>query len=138
LRQMHTWHKQLASDNTQIEAVWRRSGFPEFDFREGQSQSIKLWTIRELLSREALIIEGRKMNHCVASYSQRCQSSGCSIWTMEVETIGGRKKMLTIEVQNSSGRIVQARGKANRRAKPQELAILRRWTAETGLTLGVE
>ena len=137
LRQMYDWHKQLSSDNTLLEANWRRSGFPDFDLVEGQGNAKKLWTIRELLCHQALIIEGRKLNHCVASYRHSCQSGGSSIWTMEVQTYQGKKKRLTIEVQNSRGRIVQARGRANRRPQPREIAILRQWTAEAGLTLGI-
>jgi hypothetical protein len=137
LKQMHAWHRQLANDNTQLEAHWRRSGFPEFEHIEGQGKTMQIWTIRELLSREALVIEGRKLNHCVASYVHRCASGGGSIWTMELENIAGRKKLLTIELQNSSGRIVQARGRANRRPRQQEISVLRRWAASAGLTVGV-
>jgi hypothetical protein len=137
LAQMHTWHKQLANDNTRFEASWRSSGFPAFTFVEGEGRNAKMWTIRELLSSKALAVEGRQMSHCVASYVDRCSRGGGSIWTMEVETVAGRKKHLTIELQNSSGRIVQARGRANRRAKPLEMGILRRWATESGLTIGV-
>lgn len=137
LAHMHKWHQQLARDNTQFEARWEASGFAEFSFIEGAGKNRRVWTIRELLSREALVVEGRQLNHCVATYVHYCATGRTSIWTMEAETTEGRRKHLTIEVRNRTGRIVEARGKANRLPKQQELSILRRWAAESGLTVGV-
>jgi hypothetical protein len=54
------------------------------------------------------------MKHCVATYASSCARGHCSIWTMEVESMDGITKAVTIEVRNSALLICQVRGKANR------------------------
>ena len=43
------------------------------------------------------------------------------------------RKVLTIEVSSASGRVVQVRGRSNRRPKANEIGIIRRWAEEQGL-----
>lgn len=114
LRQVSTWHRSLAKTE-QSKMEWPRSPIEEFEFVEGTDKggNLKFWTITELLSTKALIAEGRKMKHCVATYAHSCASGVCSIWTLEVETFEGRTKILTIEVQNAARLICQARGQRN-------------------------
>jgi len=57
--------------------------------------------------------EGRQMKHCVATYVSSCARGHCSIWTMEVESMDGVTRAVTIEVRNSARMICQVRGKAN-------------------------
>ena len=98
---------------------------------------MKCWTIRELLSSKALIAEGRQLKHCVATYAASCAQGHCSIWTMEMESGAGRKKVITVEVQNRRRMISQARGKLNRLASERELSVLRRWATAQGLKLSM-
>ncbi len=137
LRQVTAWHRRLAGDNTYQISEWRPSGIDAFEFLEGaeQSQNLKCWTIRELLSSRALFAEGRKMKHCVATYASSCARGASSIWTLEIESFEGRAKVLTIEVRNAARQICQVRGKANRSATDKERAILRRWATKAGLTI---
>ncbi len=97
--------------------------------------TLKIWTLTELLSTKALVAEGRKMKHCVATYAHSCASGACSIWTLEVETFEGRAKVLTVEVQNRARLICQARGKCNMRPGEEHRGILRRWAENAGLHL---
>jgi hypothetical protein len=97
--------------------------------------NLKIWTITELLSTKALVAEGRKMKHCVATYAHSCASGGCSIWTLEVETFEGRSKILTVEVLNAPRLICQARGKCNMLPGEKHRGILRRWAEQAGLSL---
>ena len=62
---------------------------------------MKFWAIRELLSSDELIYEGRAMQHCVRTYARSCYAGRASIWTMETEDEEGRDKVLTIEVSPS-------------------------------------
>ena len=103
LQHVNRWHQRLASSNRHQVCAWTPSGISEFSMFEGGesnekgksealSESVKHWVIRELLSSKSLVIEGRQLNHCVASYASSCQRRYSSIWTMEVETFSGIEK----------------------------------------------
>jgi hypothetical protein len=136
LRQVESWHRTLAKVQ-QPKAEWPPSGIPSFKFIEGGEKScnLKVWTITELLSTKALVAEGRKMKHCVATYSHSCASGVCSIWTVEVANFEGLSKILTIEVQTATKLICQARGKCNMLPGDKHRGILRRWAEQAGLQL---
>jgi hypothetical protein len=136
LRQVDAWHRMLAKTE-QPKAEWPRSGIAPFEFIEGAERggNLKIWSVTELLSTKALVAEGRKMKHCVATYAHSCGSGACSIWTLEVETSDGRAKILTVEVRNAARLICQARGKCNMLPGEKHRGILRRWAEQAGLTL---
>lgn len=76
------------------------------------------------------------MRHCVASYDHSCVSGGSSIWSVGLERNHGcRKRVLTIELANSSKKICQIRGKTNRLPRQKEMDIVRRWASQANLTL---
>lgn len=75
------------------------------------------------------------MRHCVATYAQSCSRGHCSIWTMERKSREGTQRLLTLEVHAASRRIVQARGRANRRPEQRERDLLGRWAAAAGLVV---
>jgi hypothetical protein len=136
LRQVASWHRMLAKTE-QPKVDWPRSGIDAFEFVEGAERggNLKIWTITELLSTMALVAEGRKMKHCVATYARSCANGACSIWTLEVETFEGRSKLLTIEVRTDTKMICQVRGKCNALAAEKHRGILRRWAEQAGLQL---
>jgi hypothetical protein len=136
LRQVEAWHRTLAKFD-QPKAEWPRSGIMGFEFIEGAERggNLKIWTITELLSTKALVAEGRKMRHCVATYAGSCASGECSIWTLEVESLEGRDKVLTVEVNNRARLICQARGKWNNRPGEKHRGILRRWAEKAWLNI---
>ncbi len=134
LRQVESWHRALAKTE-QPKADWPSSGIDAFEFEEGGERggNLKIWTLTELVSTKALVAEGRKMKHCVATYAHSCANGTCSIWTLEVETFEGRSKILTVEVQNGARLICQARGKCNMLPGEKHRGILRRWAEQAGL-----
>jgi hypothetical protein len=135
LRQVDAWHRQLAK-TAQPAAEWAHMDIADFQFVEGTStETIKTWTIRELLSSKALQTEGRTMRHCVGGYVRSCAAGSSSIWTMEVESAEGKRKVLTIELRKSARLIIQARGKWNALPTDKQRGILRRWAAASGLRL---
>lgn len=136
LRQVEVWHRTLAKVQ-QPKAEWPPSGIAGFEFVEGDARAgtLKVWTLTELLSTRALVAEGRQMKHCVATYTHSCASGACSIWALEAETFEGRVKVLTVEVQNASRLICQARGKCNVLPGEKHRGLLRRWAEQAGLTL---
>ena len=148
LRQVNDWHQRLANDNRHQSFAWTSSGIPEFSLLEGgessegpdvlqaMNESVKHWVIRELMSSKSLAIEGRQLNHCVASYAGSCRTRRSSIWTMELKRVSGTKKLLTIEVNLMTRTIVQIRGKSNRMPNEVERKIIRRWATEANLKMG--
>ena len=145
LRQVHRWHNSLAHDNRAEVQEWLPIGVKPFDLLEGldgppteasAGKSFKRWTIRELLSAQSLIAEGRQLGHCVASYAHSCARRRSSIWTMELITASGVTKLLTVEINPQSRTIVQARGRLNRMPKEQEMKILQRWATQETLHIG--
>jgi hypothetical protein len=136
LKQVEAWHGTLAR-TSQPPAEWRPAGIAGFEFIEGSQDSgnWKRWLLTELLSTKALFAEGRTMKHCVASYARSCAAGVCSIWTLEVDTGEGRRKVLTVEVNNRTRVICQARGKCNALPGDKHRGLLARWAALAGLTL---
>jgi PcfJ-like protein len=138
LRNVAKWHNDLYT--TALKGPhqnWCSTGLLPLVFEEGDSQkaNYRIWTIRELLSSAALIAEGRKLRHCVASYQRSCVRGDSSIWTLELETLAGVEKLLTIEVIPRTQQIIQARGHCNRLPAQTELAVLQRWATVAGLTI---
>lgn len=137
LARVEQWHRKLANDNRQQIQQWKPVGIVGFEFLEGSqlNNTHKTWTIRELLSSKALVVEGRQMSHCVASYAWSCSRGRCSIWTMEVQSREGFSKAITIEVNNAARVINQARGKLNRLPTEKERSIIQRWAEAAGLRM---
>lgn len=137
LRHVEEWHHQLGREARGRELEWTGSRIGEFHLLEGseQARNMKFWSIRELLSSDELIDEGRALQHCVRSYARSCHMGRSSIWTMEIEDENGRRKILTIEVSPSQKLIRQVRGKRNRRATPKEKDLLERWSVQEELRI---
>ncbi|MBF0266556.1 MAG: PcfJ domain-containing protein [Gammaproteobacteria bacterium] len=135
LDQVEQWHIKLGKETRHGLLQWTKSNINEFQYIEGSSanRNMKIWKIRELLSSQELIHEGRKLSHCVASYANSCHKGKSSIWTMEREDESGIEKLLTIEVNTSTKRILQVRGKRNRFANKIEEKIINRWRLTEGL-----
>ena len=131
LRQVNAWHRQLGKATRGGHFQWPRSEIGEFHFRVGSEKkgNLRYWHIRELLSTDELIYEGRKMNHCVSSYARSCYSGKKSIWTVESEDENGRHKALTVEISRPENLIRQVRGKRNRLPTLAEKFLLERWAA---------
>lgn len=128
------WHQSLR-EVKQPHAQWAKSGIDGFEFIEESGGNVKTWMITELLDSHALAAEGREMQHCVASSISSCLHGKSSIWTMEVEMRGERRKVLTVEVNSATRMICQALGKRNALATEKGREMLRRWAAQAGLYL---
>lgn len=137
LKQVENWHTRLRKERKKVNLKWTRFGHADFELKEGRGTSgaKKMWRIRELLSSDELIAEGRAMHHCVSSYAYSCKIGRTSIWAMDREIHSVRTRHVTIELLNKEKRIVQVRGKRNRFATDQEKKIIRRWAASMGYTL---
>jgi hypothetical protein len=78
--------------------------------------------------------EGRRMQHCVAAYKEQCMQGWSSIWSLSRECPSGRvESRLTIELACNRS-IVQCRGVRNRSADAEEIAVVKRWAADQGIS----
>ena len=129
LRQVDAWHHDLGLDTRQPNVKWDSCGLKGLSWFEGKptDENRKHWTVTELLSTDALIAEGRALNHCVATYARSCAAGRSSIWSMELDEGRGPKRVQTLEICPSTNSLVEARGKANRWPTDKEAQVIRRW-----------
>jgi hypothetical protein len=111
------WHTQLAKERRSPHGSWDPSGIPDFRHIEEDKSTGRsyLWTIRELLTRNAVIEEGKSMRHCVGSYVPACMKGSKSVWSMQVEDMetNSSRRVMTIAIKNDTRSVAQARGKCN-------------------------
>jgi hypothetical protein len=143
LRLVAAWHEDLGTGHL-VERRWPRSRIGELRWIErvttmspgGQPcTEARLWTISELCSSSALVLEGRAMQHCVAAYVPACLHGQTTIWSLQLETRRGRRRVLTIELDPSTRSVRQARRKCNRLPSEAERGVVQRWAAQESLAL---
>ena len=137
LRQVSDWHRQLGKEANQGSHEWEHSEIGDFVVKEQRMDNYtpRYWRIRELLSTEELIEEGRAMKHCVSTFSESCYKGQSSIWSMVKEDEYGKENVLTIEMLMSEKLIRQARGKRNRLPTMKEGSMLKRWVRKEKLEI---
>lgn len=102
----------------EVNLGWKRHGWDWKTTIDGVE-----WELRELVTSAALRQESQVMRHCVRLYDSRCAHGYCAIFSL----LRAGKRRLTIEVRLPKRRIVQALGKANRGARPNERAVVEAW-----------
>ncbi|NKB66439.1 MAG: hypothetical protein GKR89_05220 [Candidatus Latescibacteria bacterium] len=115
LDQVDRWHARLARETRVPPGHWAASGIGEYQEVEELADGRQVnWAVRELRSSRELAVEGRQLNHCVASYANNCQSGKISVWSLRLEgDQGAAHHIMTIAVNNQSRRITQVRGRHN-------------------------
>lgn len=136
LERVEEWHQQLARVKRRKQSNWKSSGFREWTFEEIRPDERRKWSIHELLTTEELDDEGRSMRHCVATYDRSCASGRMSIWSLRRKDRMGHWRILTVAVDNSSKRIVEARGQYNEPSPLDARQVLERWAGYAGLSVG--
>lgn len=101
---------------------WARRSW-DWELGEGEHT----WTVHELATSAQLADESAAMRHCVASYAYRCVSGASAIFSLQRDG----QRVITIELEPGSRRVVQARGPYNRACTADELALVERWLANT-------
>src|SRR5262249_3968951 len=140
LRQVEQWHGALRLIRANDQRFWRASGVRPFAARTGprdRPEEQTHWRVREILSAQELVEEGRRMRHCVATYAGSCIRGACSIWSLERQRghENHPEAMLTVEI-DANKTIVQARGHRNRLPTEQERSVLEAWMRDAGLKSG--
>ena len=93
-----------------------------WDWEYGEKES-ETWTFEELTSGYELYEEGQALKHCVGSYAGRCVLDHSAIVSMK----RNGERVLTLEINPSTGQLVQARGLQNRPATIDERNIFTNW-----------
>ncbi|HLH88605.1 MAG TPA: PcfJ domain-containing protein [Xanthobacteraceae bacterium] len=133
-RRMDEWHRALRRKQAVGGGAWTGSPLPDVDYESGSRDKRAIWRIRQIRTGKELFAEGMRMHHCVAGYKPQCMSGDISIWSMTCEfPIGRMHKGVTMEVTRE-GRIVQCRGFANRLPQANEVATVKRWAGDHGMT----
>jgi hypothetical protein len=138
LRLIEDWHRDLGLEAAvPLGRTWRPSPLRGFRLVEVSAAlgTQRVWEVTELLAGRDLVLEGRALRHCVATYAGRCPRGQASIWSLRLATGQGRFRVLTVEVDVPNRTVGQARGWRNRYPTAQEWEILRLWAAQEGLTM---
>jgi len=101
-----------------------------------RSKNGKTYTFRQILSVKDLITEGKRMHHCVATYSKNCLKKICSIWAVQIRFPKGlTKNLLTIELVETSKHLEQIQGMCNRNPSKEEMEAIKDWANKETLTI---
>lgn len=126
-RNSEIWHRQVINKEVLSKYTWAGVEVSNWK-RQYVYQKTKHinWTVTQIITGNDLAAEGRNQHHCVAFYRDRCIKGEMSIWSMKSECLGIVKRRLTISL-DKSGRIIEARGFANRSPRKDERQILVAW-----------
>jgi hypothetical protein len=148
LQGMEAWHRELRRARRarkrqaaakQPDPRFGSAGLRRGLWRFGNGRAQVTWVMEEILTPQRLREEGAEQSHCVASYEGVVRAGQTSIWSLGMNCASGFvKRALTVEVENASRTIVQARGKCNRLPDVAELRILGLWAHENALRLDLE
>ncbi len=137
IRLSDAWHHEINQNlGKVVDRQWKRSDLMDARYVVGKAQERITWKVTELLSLQALVAEGRALQHCVSSYGMACSRRVTAIFQITAEdTLGNVERAGTIEVQLGTSRIVQAKAKRNTQLKPQARAVMEKWAYREGLTI---
>ncbi len=134
LKAMRDWHRDLNVSKVDLSArqVPYEIRHRPLEYEDPNFGRPLIYNILPVKNYGALIEEGRKMHHCVASYHPSILRGSTEIWSMSVLDAGlERTRLATIEVSVLDKRIVQFRGPCNAPAK--DWHILNRWASINNL-----
>lgn len=130
-KRMHDWHYNLNRAKKLGSFTWEGHEFKNFSYIKREDKIDREdWVITQIKSSKELLAEGSKQHHCVFGYKNYCIKGITSIWSLKMNN----KRKVTIEVK-SDGRIVQARGFANKKTTGEEDNIIRMWAKENNLQM---
>lgn len=139
LRQVEAWHGELRRTKGADSRFWAPSGFKGLTMATGprdRPEERTTWRVKELLSGQELVDEGRAMRHCVATYADSCVRGAYSIWSVtRQEADDTPRRALTVSV-DSKGSVSEARGPRNSLPTKQEIGVLEAWMKAAGLKPG--
>lgn len=117
---------------------WKKTGIGGFRHVEPKDNewSFRYWTIRELSTSQELIEEGNALHHCVGGYAFRCVKGRSSIWSLQAHGSLETHRVLTIEVDPATRRIVTALGNCNSSPDAEARQVMEMWAEQEELEIG--
>ncbi|AXG68767.1 PcfJ-like protein [Kordia sp. SMS9] len=138
-RQSDAWHVEQAVHNaSKVEMfTWKPTLDSSLIVTKKDGNDVKKYRLFELCSSKELIVEGRKMNHCVASYARSCCVKVAAIFTLRCTSFSkGLEILATIELDIKSQTIVQAKGRFNNPISAVAKKIMYDWATQHELKIG--
>jgi hypothetical protein len=138
-RQSDEWHlAQAIYSASMVELfTWNPLLNSSLIIETKQEKETKKYRLFELCTSKELIAEGRKMNHCVASYARSCCVKVTSIFTLRCTSfLKGNETLATIEVDTRSQTIVQAKARFNKPISAAAKKIMSDWAMQHDLKIG--
>ena len=132
------WHVLTQKAELGGRSEWTGMGLKTWSREEYDKDSgtEAIWEILELTTNHALINEGRKQKHCVASYVGSCKGGSLNIFSARKYNAATfrewEKNRITIAVRN--GAITESRGNSNRPMNPTEKRIVKLFANQNNLT----
>ena len=133
------WHKKASKRNSGQNYSWDGFDIDDYITVTGKGDNKIEYYFNQLKTAHELSTEGRKLKHCVSSYTSSCVKNRTSIWSMSytdnVELMP--KKLLTIEVSSniSTFQIVQIRGSLNRKPTGKELNVINTFALDNNIRI---
>lgn len=124
LREMTLWHRELNLQE-QGTGAWKTHNLSHVLEKDEV-------IFEELDNAKKLQYEGRRQHNCAASYLKKCMESRCAIVAMN--ELNSRLRV-TLEINISDKKIVQAKGKCNAKPTSQELKYIRRYARDKQLAI---
>lgn len=123
------WHDRLAADREVLKIGGGITATTPIDYSALPCTArIDGFEIVKLDTPEALITEGRRMRHCVASYIRDVVAGRCSIFSIRTD----ERRIATVELDAKTGQLLQLKGFANSRPKPFVKELVTRFRREAG------
>lgn len=97
-----------------------------------KSQTGQCFIFQQLLTKQELFEEGKKMNHCVGGYSDNCRNSKSAIFSMQ-NVLSRENSLVTIEVNPKTRRIVQTSRRFNESPSAAEIKVIQEWAKQNDL-----
>ncbi|MGH1387063.1 PcfJ domain-containing protein [Kordia sp.] len=138
-RQSDEWHTEQAIHRASMVEVftWKPTLNSSLVVTSKSEKDVKKYRLFELCSSKELIAEGRKMNHCVASYARSCCVKVTSIFSLRCISFSkGHETLATIEMDIRSQTIVQAKARFNKPISGIAKKIMKDWAAHHDLKIG--
>jgi hypothetical protein len=95
-----------------------------------------VWTVKQILTAQDLLNEGRKMKNCVASYTSYCASGEGSIFNVSYTPFATQitESKATLQITRNLV-VVQAKAKCNMRVLPTTMKVIKRWAQANGIKI---
>ncbi|WP_298509743.1 PcfJ domain-containing protein [uncultured Kordia sp.] len=138
-RQSDEWHTEQAIHSASVVDMftWEPTLNSSFIVTSKSDKDVKKYRLFELCSSKELIVEGRKMNHCVASYARSCCVKVTSIFSLRCISFSkGHEILATIEMDIRSQTIVQAKARFNKPITTVAKKIMNDWATQHDLKIG--